>query len=186
MNVYKKLQQARVELQSTEIKKSGHNKYAGYNYFELADFLPVINSIFNQVGLCDIIRFSPESATITIHDVDDLSSCVAFTTPSAEAPLKGALPIQALGAQHTYLRRYLYMLALNITEHDAIDSSEPVKPRPKDEVIAELEKVAKKGSDALRKAYLKLINEERVLVADDAPRLKELAANVDAKEKSNG
>ena len=186
MSVYKKLAEARVKLQGTEIKKSGHNKYAGYSYFELADFLPVVNTIFDQVGLCDVIRFTPEAATITIYDVDDASNTIEFVSPIAEAPLKGALPIQALGAQHTYLRRYLYMLALNITEHDAIDSSEPVKPRPKDEVIAELEKVAKKGSDALRKAYLKLINEERVLVADDAPRLKELAANVDSKEKSNG
>lgn len=127
MSVYKKLAEARAKLHQTEIKKSGHNKYAGYTYFELSDFLPEINKIFYEVGLCDVISFTTETATITINDVDDLSS-IDFTLPVAEAPLKGALPIQALGAQQTYMRRYLYLLALNITESDAIDSAEPVKP----------------------------------------------------------
>lgn len=128
MSVYKKLAAARAKLQQKEIKKSGQNKYAGYSYFELADFLPQINVIFNEVGLCDVISFTTEIATISIYDVDDQSSCIEFSSPIAEAPLiKGSLPIQALGAQQTYMRRYLYLLALNITESDAIDSSEPVK-----------------------------------------------------------
>ena len=38
MSVYKKLQEARIKLQNTELKKSGHNKFAGYKYFELGDF----------------------------------------------------------------------------------------------------------------------------------------------------
>ncbi len=40
MGVYKKLMQARLELQETNLTKSGHNKFAGYKYFELGDFLP--------------------------------------------------------------------------------------------------------------------------------------------------
>lgn len=129
MSVYKKLAEARAKLHQTPLKKSGYNKYGNYSYFELSDFLPEINKIFNEVGLCDVISFTAETATITINDVDD-SSSIDFTLPVAEAPLKGALPIQALGAQQTYMRRYLYLLALNITEHDAIDSAEPVKTEP--------------------------------------------------------
>lgn len=178
MSVYSKLAKARVDLQSIDMKKSGQNTFAKYRYFELGDFLTHINTIFNEVGLCDVITFSNETAYLTVHDTEDGSS-VTFCTPMAEAPLKGALPIQALGAQHTYLRRYLYLLALNIVEHDAIDSSEPVKPKTKDEVVAELEKVAKKGSEALRKAYLSLSKEEKALVGDDAPRLKEIASSTE-------
>jgi hypothetical protein len=35
MTVFKKLQAARITLQNTELKKSGKNKFAGYQYFEL-------------------------------------------------------------------------------------------------------------------------------------------------------
>ena len=37
--VYQKLQKARVKLQSVELKKSGHNSFAGFKYFELSDLL---------------------------------------------------------------------------------------------------------------------------------------------------
>ena len=40
MSVYSKLMKARIRLQGMELKKSGENKFAGYKYFELGDFLP--------------------------------------------------------------------------------------------------------------------------------------------------
>jgi hypothetical protein len=46
----------------------------------------------------------------------------------AEANLKGTHPIQNLGAVETYSRRYLYVTALEIVEHDALDSSQPLAP----------------------------------------------------------
>ena len=42
MKVYKKLIDVRNELQTMTLTKSGHNKFAGYKYFELGDFLPAI------------------------------------------------------------------------------------------------------------------------------------------------
>jgi len=48
MTVYKKLQKARVLLNASSIKKSGKNKFAGYDYFELGDFLPTVNEIFDS------------------------------------------------------------------------------------------------------------------------------------------
>ena len=51
MNIYKKIQQARVELQKMGIKKSGHNKFANFDYFELKDFLPKVNEIFLDLKL---------------------------------------------------------------------------------------------------------------------------------------
>ena len=35
MGVHKKLMEARIALQAAPLKKSGHNKFAGYQYFEL-------------------------------------------------------------------------------------------------------------------------------------------------------
>ena len=37
MNIYEKLQSARVKLQSKKLKKSGKNKHTGFSYFELAE-----------------------------------------------------------------------------------------------------------------------------------------------------
>ena len=120
--VYAKLQKARMMLQAAPLKKSGHNKFSGYFYFELSDFLPAINQIFNELGLCSVISFDKELATLRIVDTDNGSS-VTFTSPMAEANLKGCHPIQNLGAVETYSRRYLYVTALEIVEHDALDAT---------------------------------------------------------------
>lgn len=118
--------QARIKLQNTELNKTGHNKFAGYKYFELGDFLPSINTIFNELGLCGVVSFTGELATLTITDVED-SSFILITSPMADANLKGCHPIQNLGAVETYNRRYLWVTAMEIVEHDALDSSEPIK-----------------------------------------------------------
>ena len=127
--VYEKLQKARIKLQHTELKKSGHNKFAGYKYFELGDFLPAIQSIFFELKLCPVVSFGTELATLRIIDTEN-GGCVTFTSPMAEAQLKGCHPIQNLGAVETYSRRYLYVTAMEIVEHDSIDSSEPVSAKP--------------------------------------------------------
>ena len=120
--VYKKLQTARIKLQSMTLKKSGHNKFAGYQYFELGDFLPTINEIFHELGLCSVVSFDNELATLKIVDVET-GGMIRFTSPMAEAQLKGCHPIQNLGAVETYQRRYLYVTALEIVEHDALDAT---------------------------------------------------------------
>lgn len=120
MSVYSKLQQARILLQNSPMKKSGLNKFAGYSYFELGDFLPQVNQIFFDLELCGVTQFTTDLATLTVVDTEDNSE-IKFSSPMADAPLKGCLPIQNLGAVQTYQRRYLYVAALEIVEHDAVD-----------------------------------------------------------------
>jgi hypothetical protein len=131
MSVHKKLMQARIKLQGTQLKKSGLNKFAGYSYFELGDFLPEIQNIFNDVGLCGVISYDITHATLCITDVED-GTQIVITSPMAEANLKGTHPIQNLGAVETYQRRYLWMTAMEIVEHDILDattgSEAPAKP----------------------------------------------------------
>lgn len=122
MSVHKKLNEARIALQGEKLNKSGHNKFAGYTYFELGDFLPTINRIFNNIGLCGVVSFGEELATLTITDVDDNSN-VVITSPMKEANLKGCHAIQNLGAVETYTRRYLWVTALEIVEHDVLDAT---------------------------------------------------------------
>jgi hypothetical protein len=125
-SVHKKLMAARISLQEAPLKKSGHNKFAGYSYFELGDFIPTITEIFYNIGLCGVVSFGKELASLTITDIEDGSEIV-LTSPMAEANLKGCHPIQNLGAVETYTRRYLWVSAMEIVEHDALDSSAPLK-----------------------------------------------------------
>jgi len=126
--VHKKLMAARISLQEATLKKSGHNKFAGYSYFELGDFIPTITEIFYNIGLCGVVSYDSEIASLTITDTDDGTSIV-ITSPMAEANLKGCHPIQNLGAVETYTRRYLWVTAMEIVEHDALDSSAPIKDK---------------------------------------------------------
>ena len=71
MSAYAKLMSARIELQNQTLKKSGHNKFAGYNYFELGDFLPVVQTIFHKNKMAGVVSFGAELATLTIVDLED-------------------------------------------------------------------------------------------------------------------
>ena len=122
MGVQIKLMQARLKLQETNLTKSGHNKFAGYKYFELGDFLPAIQKIFAELDLCGIVSFGKELATLTITDTKD-NSKVEITSPMSTAALKGCHEVQNLGAVQTYIRRYLWVSALEIVEHDVVDAS---------------------------------------------------------------
>jgi hypothetical protein len=127
MTVFRKLQAARHELVKSGIKKTGHNKFGGWHYYELGDFIPTVHRLFDAVGLCGVVTFG-ETATLTIYDTEDGSS-VKFSTPIVYAEANKGQPIQMLGSTHTYLRRYLWLLAMEIVEADAIDSQEQeVKP----------------------------------------------------------
>ena len=129
MNVLKKLIDSRVALQHKSLNKSGHNSHVGYKYFELADFLPSVQQIFQEKGLVDVISFTETLATMIIFDTEDGSS-VSFTSPMGSANLRGCHEVQNIGAVSSYQRRYLYTTALAIVENDVLDAvtGEDVKP----------------------------------------------------------
>lgn len=119
-NVYTKLMSARLMLQNTKLEKSGHNKFAGYKYFELGDFLPTVQNIFIELGLCGVVSYTQELATLTITDGTD---SIVITSPMGSAALKGCHEVQNIGAVETYQRRYLWVTAMEIVEHDVLDAT---------------------------------------------------------------
>jgi len=127
MNVYQKLNAARKKFHGIELKKSGHNKFAGYKYFELGDFIIPALDIFNEVGLTSIISFGKEVAHMDIVDNERPEQRLTITSPMSTAALKGCHEVQNLGAVQTYLRRYLWVAALEIVEHDALDATTGIK-----------------------------------------------------------
>ena len=135
MSVYKKLQEARGLLQNTKLNKSGKNKFAGYEYFELSDFIPQVTEIFNKVGLCGVVSFTQDTAYLTIHETEG-DGFITFTSPLVMAENAKGQAIQSLGSTHTYFRRYLWLMAMEITENDAIDSVAGSEPTKKSEAVA--------------------------------------------------
>ena len=122
MNIYEKLQNMRVELQQKNIKKSGKNKFAGYDYFELSDILPPINELQAKYKTCSFVSFNSEEAALKIVNAEDPKEEIVFTSPIAGLNLKGAHEIQNLGGVQTYSRRYLYLNAFEIIENEYFDA----------------------------------------------------------------
>jgi SpoU rRNA methylase family enzyme len=184
-NVYTKLMQARLKLQSTALNKSGHNKFAGYKYFELGDFLPTIQNIFNELGLCGVVSYTQDLATLTITDGTDN---IVITSPMGSAALKGCHEVQNIGAVETYQRRYLWVTAMEIVEHDVLDavtgtdSGTPVK---KPESVTPLAG-ALDGFTAEEIELLHGLAEEITFFVknDDVAQAKEVAGSLTNEEKT--
>ena len=123
MNVYGKLIEARKRFLEAGIKKTGVNRYAEYKYFTLDEIIPVKQEIFRDLGLADVISFGTEVATLTIFNVANPEESIDFMSQldRDESMIKN--PIQKVGAIQTYVRRYLYLLALDIIESDGIEAT---------------------------------------------------------------
>lgn len=169
MNVYQKLNAARQKFHSIELKKSGHNKFANYRYFELGDFIIPALGIFQEVGLTGIISFGKETADLRIINNEKPEEVIVIESPMSSAALKGCHEVQNLGAVQTYLRRYLWVAALEIVEHDALDAT---TGRKGDAPI-----ITPKGSPTVNE-------EDQEFLKEMAASCEELVGNNKAKEAS--
>jgi len=156
MNVYKRLNEARQVFHEKKLTKSGHNKFAGYKYFELGDFIIPALQIFDEVGLASVIRFGVDEATMEIVNIDKPEEKIIITSPMSSAALKGCHEVQNLGAVQTYLRRYLWVAALEIVEHDALDSSPGAEQKADPSVMADhmLVMMESKTMEELKNGYI--------------------------------
>lgn len=122
MSALRKLMAVRMALQAIQIKPTGRNTFAKYDYLQLDDFLPMAQKFCSEHGLCGVCSFTADTATLTITDLDNETSKVVLTSPMGSAELKGCHEVQNIGAVQTYQRRYLWVSALELVEHDALDS----------------------------------------------------------------
>lgn len=129
-NVYQKLIKAREQFLNADVQKTGKNMHLSFKYFELDDIVPAAIRIFSAVGLVPVVNFTADTATMTIVNTDNPEDTVAFVAPFNQiAPIvsntgkQATNEMQALGSSITYMRRYLYMMALDICESDSIDAN---------------------------------------------------------------
>lgn len=169
LNLYEKIQKVKLELSQAELKKSGENKFSGFTYYELGDFMPMIISLCNDYGLYTRVSFSTEIGLLEIMDTNEehavttptgykIYDSIEFECPIKEIQLKGANEIQSLGAVQTYIRRYLYMNAFDIVEADAFDGQDFEKKKKQkaekgvlDVLIADCKKAFKDGNADIKK-----------------------------------
>ena len=167
MNIWQKLLIARKMFLAYNKKPSGFNDHAGFDYFELGDIVPAVTEIFNEVGLIAIERYDESEFKtevikdehgfemsyknsllpkmhLTLTNTDKPEEFITFSLPFTQVqPIVSKQgkqvtnEIQALGATVTYLRRYLYMLCMDVVQRDEIDlkssifSNEPKTEKPK-------------------------------------------------------
>ncbi len=197
MNIYQKIQLAKVKLKEQGIKASGKNTMSNYSYMELKDFLPKIVSIFNDLNLFSHFEIKPQSVDTTeqgehieeekgilmILNSENPEEKVVYTMPTAEVNIGvrkdgtgGAQPIQNLGGKNTYIKRYLYQNALDIAEEDIVEKT-PAK---------KVEYISKERADEILKSIQNLgMNEKQILkyykLKDFYSTPVELAAEIEMK-----
>lgn len=150
MNVYSKLIRARKRFIDKGVEKSGKNMGLAFKYFELEDIVPTVTAIFDSLGLLAVVNFIDLTigenilpyARMEIIDCDNPTDTIMFSLPVRFAESnKGTTPIQALGSTITYIRRYLYLVAMDVCEADEIDAD---KENGKDTAEKPTEKKAEK------------------------------------------
>lgn len=130
LNVYQKLLKARAMFLEADTQKTGKNMHLSFKYFELEDIVPTAIRIFTEVGLIPIVNFTSDMAYLSIRNTEAPEEMIDFTAPFNQiAPIvsnagkQATNEMQALGSSITYMRRYLYMIALDICESDSIDAN---------------------------------------------------------------
>lgn len=176
-----KLQKARVMLQEKDLKKTGYNPFQKFNYFELSDFLPHINKIFDELKLYSHFNLYQDKAKLVVI-CTETNEQVQFTTPIQQ--LKENAKMQDIGAIHTYAKRYLYYNALEIVENDLIDCKDnsQLPNNQKKPVNQNVKKTTKKEtptqSDSItetQKETLKnLIESAGLSLSEETPKIKDL------------
>ena len=121
-NIDRRILNISAKFKNLKIKKSGYNKFSGFNYFELSDIQPVLIDLMVEEGVGARYSIDEKVAEATFINLDDPKDRATFKVPMGEANLKGTQDMQNKGACITYARRYLLLLAFNIVEPDQLDA----------------------------------------------------------------
>lgn len=158
MSLNESIIKIRVELQNAKLKKSGKNKFAGLDYFELADFLPKLNELMLKENMNDKYYIKNDLATLELQKGDEINTYtmpfVLFDTPVNKNGSPSMQDIQYLGALNTYYKRYLYLNAFGITDGEVIDSMD------NNEIMSE--KVEQKATPKQIELLLKIYKDDNL------------------------
>lgn len=133
MTVEQKILTLRKRIKELNLKATGYNSHAKYNYYQLSDFLPHTIDICSELGLYDEYSEAGEYKTLTICDAEKPNDVRVYQIKKTEIPpvlpnqptekvgsamQKVGNNAQAVGSVDTYFMRYLYRNLLKLTEPD--------------------------------------------------------------------
>lgn len=173
LNLNESIIKIRVKLQNSKIKKSGKNKFAGFEYYELGDFLPKLNELMLEENINDLFTIENDEVKLILMKGEEKQEYKMpfriFETPLTKDGKQSMQDIQYLGALNTYYKRYLYLNAFGITDGEVIDSmnseeiKKPIKQETKEILITEKQIELIKGLDQERvKKALEYYEKENV------------------------
>lgn len=158
-NIYQRLMQARTDFAKKNIQPSGYNAHLNFDYLELKDIIPVANKVMQDNNIMLIVDFTSVECVGKVIDLCGEEEPIVFSIPFPD-PTKDAerlkLNVVAMtGAQVTYLRRYMYMLVLDITINDEVDADGDETPVVKPAVKSTPNKSEKKPEKKAEKPVVK-------------------------------
>lgn len=191
-NVYQKLIEARQSFLDSYVQQSGKNMNLEFMYFELKDIVPTVTKIFKEIGLIALDNFTGDTATLTVVNTDNPEETIVFSAPFnqiqpivSNAGRQVTNTMQALGSSITYMRRYLYQIAMDICVNDEIEPAidkntnkpepevkkAPATPQQREEIKEELTAPAD-NADALQiKGLKKVLLKYREKFPDEGDKL---------------
>ena len=180
LNLNESIIKIRVKLQNSKIKKSGKNKFAGFEYYELGDFLPKLNELMLEENINDLFTIENDEVKLILMKGEEKQEYKMpfkiFETPlvlkkdkdgnflknsnNEYIEIPSMQDIQYLGALNTYYKRYLYLNAFGITDGEVIDSmnseeiKKPIKQETKEILITEkqIELIKRLDQERVKKA----------------------------------
>lgn len=164
LNLNESVIKIRVKLQNSKIKKSGKNKFAGFEYYELGDFLPKLNELMLEENINDLFTIENDEVKLILMKGEEKQEYKMpfriFETPLTKDGKQSMQDIQYLGALNTYYKRYLYLNAFGITDGEVIDSmnseeiKKPIKQETKEILITEkqIELIKQLDQERVKKA----------------------------------
>lgn len=164
-NIYQRLMQARLDFAKKNIEPSGYNVHLNFDYLELKDIVPVANKVLNDNKIMLITTFIEGACVGHVIDLLGKEEAIVFTIPLPD-PTKDAerlkLNVVAMtGAQVTYLRRYMYMLVLDITINDEVDADGEDAPVVKPSVKSTPKKSEQKAEKPAVKGKVVVSSEKK-------------------------
>ena len=188
LNLNESIIKIRVKLQNSKIKKSGKNKFAGFEYYELGDFLPKLNELMLEENINDLFTIEKDEVKLVLMKGEEKQEYKMpfriFETPLTKDGKQSMQDIQYLGALNTYYKRYLYLNAFGITDGEVIDSmnseeiKKPIKQETKEIAITEkqIELIKELDQERVKKAleYYEKENIEDLTLVQASQLIKKL------------
>jgi hypothetical protein len=188
LNVYQKLLKARAMFLESDVQKTGKNMHLSFKYFELDDIVPMATKIFGEIGLIGVVNFTSDTATMTIINTENPEETIPFIAPFNQiAPIVSSAgkqatnEMQALGSSITYMRRYLYMIALDICEPDDIDGNlgKPVpQAAPSTPATTPVEKPLTSGNTNASATQIRQLKDLLTKLRNSDPSKEEMIAQI--------